>query len=56
MLGYVVVGYVKLVRVFCYFAVFVDDWGLKMMLGYVVVGYVKSVCGFVLPFLLRMGV
>ena len=33
-----------------------DDFCLNVMFGYVVVGYVKSVCVFVSPFLLRMGV
>ena len=42
---------------FCYFCRFLfDDWCLNVMFGYVVVGYVKSVCVFVSPFLLRMGV
>ena len=36
-LGYVVVGYVKLVCVCC-FAVVVDDWCLNLVIGYVVIG------------------
>ena len=32
MFGYVVIGYVKMVCVFC-FSVFVDDWCLNVILG-----------------------
>ena len=40
---------------FC-FTPFVDDWCLMLMFGYVVVRYGTSMCVFVLPFLLMIGV
>ena len=53
MSGSFVIGYVRLVCVFC-FAVVVDDWCLYLTLCHVVICYVKVVCAFVLPLLLRI--
>ena len=39
-----------------WFAIFVDDLCSNVMFGSAVIGYGKSMCVFVLPFLLMIGV